>query len=107
MLANVEAFAALKVDSEDMACAIAAKSNPPLTGCFDHEDRHPRDEPFERPFEWFENNIERRILPKQNVVLEVDGVSRDLGDEHRYELALYMISEPGERFVLNVGWLEN
>jgi hypothetical protein len=95
------------MDAKNVAGAVPAEPDSTLPGSLDHENGHSGYQPLERPLERLKHDVQPWVLPKQDVVLEIDRISADLGDENRHEFALHVVGEARERFVLDVGRFEN
>ena len=72
VLADLDRLARRQLQVEDVPDAVAAESYLPGAPGLGHEDRHPGNGALESALHGVHPDLERRRLPEQDVVLEVD-----------------------------------
>ena len=63
----------------------------------------PGEHPLERALERLEPDLDRRVLPEQDVVLEIDRHVAQLEVQHGHQLALDVIGDAAEGLVVRRG----
>lgn len=103
MLSDIQPLAPLEMHSENVPGAIAAKADPSLPSGLDHEQRHSRHHSLQPTRHWLNADVQRRIFPQENVVLEVDRHGADFNLKHWNQFSLNMISDSSKALVGDIG----
>src|SRR2546425_12911016 len=103
MLAHVELFSGLQMNREHVPDTVPAERDPAMALGLRHEDRHASEDSLERTLHRFNADLDTRILPQKNVMLEVDVYGLHFNVEHGDELALDVVGHPGERLIARGG----
>jgi hypothetical protein len=98
MLAHVDAFTAIEMESKNVARAVAAEADLPRAGGFSEKDRHAGKDPLQRALQWPDSDLDTEVLPEKDVVLEVNGHATEFQMKHGHKLALNVIGNAGKCF---------
>jgi hypothetical protein len=107
MLAHIDPFAAIEMDGEDMARAVATEAQLTGTAGFGEEDGHSRQDPLKSALQGPDADADTEILPEKDVVLKVNGHAPEFEMKHRNKVALDMVGDSGKRFCVSSGGSKN
>ncbi len=88
MLAYVDLPACFHVQRDDVPDSDATERNLAVSHRLGHEDLHTREHPFECARDGLDAAADRRTLPKQHVMLEVDRHAADVDRQNGNKLAV-------------------
>src|ERR1700722_16510883 len=81
-----------------MTRAVATECNASPTARRSHKNRHARQHAFQAPAQGFQLDLNRRILPEQNMMLEINRGVGQLEMQNRNKFALDVINDAAELF---------
>ena len=98
VFAHIHSLAGLQVQGENVAGAVAAEGDASRAGGGGHEHGHAGEDAFKRAAHGLEGDFHRRILPEQDVMLEIDGGGVEFHVQDGNEFTFNVIGDAAEGF---------
>ena len=95
----MNAISGAKMQRHDMPRTIATERDRACTTRFRDKNLNACNHAFYRPLHRFDPNLDRGMLPEQNVMLKIDRHVRKLDRQNRHKLAFKMIRDATELLV--------
>src|ERR1700677_1967724 len=95
------------MNSKDLTRAVSAKADLAWPRDFGQEDGHPSENPLESAAQRTNSNLYVQILPKEDVVLEINRDATQFDVKHRHQFAFDVIRYARISFVAGGGWFQD